>query len=206
MRLYSNPVSSNALKVRFLLAELGLRHELVDVPLTAPRPDDYLALNPVGGVPTLEDDGFVLAESNTILRYLARRSGRDDLYPGEPRAQARVDELLDRFSLTFRPALFAIEMPALGFKMGAGFDAVPRDLVATRAREAESAPRLAILERLLPEAGYAVGAFSIADCALAPALYRTRNTGMDMTPYPRITRLREALIARPAFQAARPVL
>ena len=103
--LYDNPASGNALKVRFLLRELGLEWATREVPLARPRPDWYLAVNPLGGVPTLDDDGFVLTESNTILRYLAQREGRTDLYPDEPRERARVDEFLDRWSLTFRPAL-----------------------------------------------------------------------------------------------------
>ena len=49
------------------------------MPIARPRPHAYVALNPVAGIPTLEDDDFVLAESNTILRYLAEREGRDDL-------------------------------------------------------------------------------------------------------------------------------
>ena len=68
LRLYNLPASNNALKVRFLLAELALDYELIEVPAPRPRPDWYLAINPAGGVPTLDDDGFVLAESNAILR------------------------------------------------------------------------------------------------------------------------------------------
>ena len=95
--LYDNPRSSNALKVRFLLAELGLAHERRAVDLARPRPEGYIALNPVGGIPTLDDDGFVLSESHAILRYLAAREGRDDLLPADPFERARVDEFLDRF-------------------------------------------------------------------------------------------------------------
>ena len=87
--LYDNPASSNALKARFMLAEVGLDYERRTVPFDQPRPDWYLAVNPVGGIPTLEDDGLVLAESHAILRYLAAREGRDDLYPAEPRERAR---------------------------------------------------------------------------------------------------------------------
>ena len=105
MLLYSNPVSTNALKVRFLLAELGLEYDTREVPLSQPRPDWYLAVNPVGGVPALDDDGLVMAESNAILRYLALREGRDDLYPSDPARRAPVDEFLDRFAVTLRGPL-----------------------------------------------------------------------------------------------------
>ncbi len=58
--------------------------------MARPRPADYVAVNPFTGIPTLDDDGFVLTESNAILRYLAMREGRDDLYPSDAaRAGAR---------------------------------------------------------------------------------------------------------------------
>src|SRR4051812_48915984 len=101
MLLYDNPVSQNALKVRILLAELGLAHERREVPLAQPRPGWYIDVNPLGGVPALDDDGLVLAESHAILRYLANREGRDDLYPRERAERGRVDQFLDRFALTF---------------------------------------------------------------------------------------------------------
>ena len=90
MLLYDNPVSSNALKVRFLLAELGLAYDCREVPIRSRGPTGTSPQNPLGGIPTLDDDGLVMAESNAILRYLAQREGRDDLYPaGSGRARAR---------------------------------------------------------------------------------------------------------------------
>jgi glutathione S-transferase len=206
LRLHDNPISSNALKVRFLLAELGLEYERVEVPMTQPRPEAYVALNPVAGVPTLEDDGFVLAESNTILRYLAEREGRDDLRGAGVAGRARVDELLDRWSLTFRPAFFRVERPAIGFSFAVGFGGAPPDPAAAREAEREVAPVMRTLDGLLPESGFALGeTLTIADCSLAPALYRTLHTGMDLAPYPRLRRLRDDLVARPSFVAAGPV-
>ena len=198
MLLHDAPVSSNALKVRFLLEELGLAYERREVPLSRPRPDWHVAVNPIGGIPTLIDGSLVLSESNTILRYLAGIEGRDDLYPREPAARARVDQLLDRFSLTFRPAFFKVEAEALGFVAGTGFDGRPRDPEAARRAAAEVAPTLSIMEGLLPDEGYALGAFSIADCSLAPALYRTTNTRMDSGALPP-----HAAPARRAHGAAR---
>lgn len=205
MRLHDNPISSNALKVRFLLAELGLGYERVEVPLTRPRPEEYLALNPLGGIPTLVDGDLVLSESNAILRYLAAREGRDDLYAAEPGARARVDEFLDRFSLAFRPAFWRIEMVGLGFD-GQRFDGKPRDPEGAREAAAAVADRLALFDSLVGTGGTVFGSFTIADCAVAPVLFRTRSTGLDLTPYPRLLELRETVCARPAFASAGPVL
>jgi glutathione S-transferase len=206
MLLYDNPISSNALKVRFLLAELGLAYDRREVPLTQPRPDWYLEENPLGGVPTLADDGLVMAESNAILRYLAQRQGRGDLYPVAPAERARVDEFLDRFALTFRAAFFQVEREALGFVPGLGMGAREGDFAAARAKEPEVAETVALFERLVAENGTVLGSFTIADCAAAPVLYRTTNTRMDMTAYPKLLRIRETIMARDAFGAAGPVL
>jgi glutathione S-transferase len=204
--LYDNPMSSNSLKVRFLLAELGLAHERRTVPLSVPRPAGYLARNPVGGVPAIDDDGFVLAESQAILRYLADREGRADLYPTALRDRARVDEFLDRFATVFRPAFFRHERLALGYAPGkGGRDAVPRDPEGAARVAGQIGPTLVVLDALVEPAGATLGRFTIADCALAPVLHRATQTGLDLTAYPRMRALGEALMARPAFAAAEPV-
>jgi glutathione S-transferase len=196
--LYDNPVSSNALKVRFLLADLGLAYDRREVPLSRPRPDWYLAINPVGGVPAIDDDGFVLAESNTILRYLASREGRLDLAPVEPAGRARVDEFLDRWSATFRPAFFRVEAHVFG--MGG----TPVDLDAAKAAAGEIGDTLRLLETLV--AGETVlGTLTIADFAVAPVLFRTTHLPLDLEAFPRLARLRESLTRRPSFAAAGPV-
>ena len=90
--LYDNPVSSNAMKVRFLLAELDLDYERRHVPIGRPRPDWYLERYPFGTIPFMQDGEFELGESNAILRYLANREGRDRSLPGRA-ARARPSRL-----------------------------------------------------------------------------------------------------------------
>lgn len=203
--LYDNPLSSNALKVRFLLAELGLDYERRTVPFDLPRPAWYLAVNAVGGIPALGVDGVVLAESHAILRYLVARERRDDLYPAELRARATVDEFLDRWALTFRPAFFRHESPALGFVAGRGMlggDPRPDELPAV---VDAIAPTLRLLDEIVNPSGFALGTFTIADVAAAPILFRTTKTGLDLTPYENIARWRERMLAWPSFSRADPV-
>ena len=204
--LYDNPTSSNALKVRFLLCELGLEYERRTVSYERPRPDWYLAVNPLGGIPTLDDDGFVLSESNAILRYLTAREGREDLYPAAAKDRARVETMLDRWSLTFRPAFFRHEAAALGFDPGKGMGAGEPDLEAASRIADEIVPTLTTLNALVDASDYALGAFTIADVAAAPVLFRTTKTGLDLAPYPNVLRWRDTVTARPAFAAADPVL
>ncbi|MGD9694833.1 MAG: glutathione S-transferase family protein [Thermoleophilia bacterium] len=203
--LYDNPLSSNALKVRFLLAELGLPHRRETVSLARPRPDSYLALNPLGGIPALDDDGFVLAESHAILRYLADREGRDDLYPAAARERARVEEFLDRWATGLRAAFFRHERAAFGYVPGVGFGAAEPDHAEAARIAGEIAPQLALADALVDPAGAVLGRFTIADCAVAPVLFRTTLSGLSLDAHPRLAGLRERLLARPAFAAADPV-
>ena len=205
MLLYDNPTSSNALKVRFLLSELRLPYERRTVPYDLPRPGWYLAVNPLGGIPTLDDDGLVVSESNAILRYLANREERTDLYPAEPQGRARVDTLLDRWSLTFRPAFFRHEQKALGFTLGEGIGVGDSDPEAAAAIAEEIAPTLQTLETLVDPSGYALGTFTIADVSAGPVLFRTAKTGLDLGAYPNLLRWRETVTSRPAFAAAEPI-
>lgn len=204
LALYDHPISGNAQKVRFLLAELGLEYERRAVPIERPRPQWYADINPLMGIPTLEDGDLVLSESQAILRYLANRERRDDLYPADPPARARVDMMLDRLAFTFRPAFFQVEAQALGFSPTGGFGAGPADPAAAVAKAKEVAPVLTQFESVVGPSGYWLGEFSLADVAAAPFLYRTLVTGMDMSPYPNLTRMRDTVIARPAFAAAGP--
>ena len=125
--LHDNPLSSNAQKVRFLLAELGQTAELREVPFAYPRPDWHLAVNPLGGIPAIVHDGFELAESNTVLRYLATRSGDTQIYPSDLPDRATVNWLLDAIATFLRPALFPIEQAAFGLRAGRGLGAEPPD-------------------------------------------------------------------------------
>jgi glutathione S-transferase len=204
--LYDHPLSSNALKVRFLLAELELPYERVHVPFAHPRPDRLMRFHPFGTIPALVDGELCLGESNAILRYLARREGRADLYPQDPETAARVDWLTDTWSMHVRPALHALEDAAIFFgggeKVGAVEDADP-DAVATATAPAVEA--LARYERLVSDNGTVAGNFTIADFAVAPALWRTARLPLDFERWPRLARLREAVAARESFGRANPV-
>lgn len=93
MKLYSSPFSSNARKVLFTAAELGLAPEIVtvDLPKGGQRKPDYLALNPNGKVPVLVDGDFTLTESQAIMGYLVDKAESYALYPRDLRVRADVN-------------------------------------------------------------------------------------------------------------------
>jgi glutathione S-transferase len=205
--LYDNPASSNAMKVRFLLAELGLEYERRLVPLAQPRPDWYLARYPFGTIPFLEDGELELGESNAMLRYLANREGRTDLDPADPAGRARVDWALDAWSTQLRGAFFPAERVGLmhqDMDRGGG-RAEDADQEALAAALDGVRPKLDLLERFVASNGTVLGTFTIADCAVAPVLWRWYRLPLDFAPWPKVERLRDTVTARRAFLAMGPL-
>lgn len=195
--LYSGRRSSNSLKARFLLAHLELEHELVEVPMARPRPDWYTALQPTGTVPALHDGELLVGESNAILRYLADRERRDDLYPRDPAARSAVEWALDLWSTLVRPALRRVELAALF--------ADPTDPAEVEASLPRAQRALAAYDRFACGGDFVLPRLSVADFCVAPVLWRSRRLPIDFTAYPKLARLRETLPALPAFAAADPL-
>jgi glutathione S-transferase len=80
MKLYHFPLSGHAHRARLFLSLLDLPHEVIDVDLAngEHKSPAFLAINPFGQVPVLEDDGVYISDSNAILVYLAKKSGRSE--------------------------------------------------------------------------------------------------------------------------------
>ncbi len=194
LTLYDNAGSTNALKLRIALEELGSACARVEVPLDAPKPAGYDALHPFGLVPTLVDGDVVVTESNVALRYLAEREGRADLRGSTPAERAQIDGLLDSLSLEVRPALAGVEAFAIH-----GEDAP------------DAAERIAALERaftaydrlLDPVGPWATGAtFTLADCALGGRGLHVPRLPLAPACAPRLRRVLAALEERPSYRRA----
>lgn len=86
--------SHNVKKVAWLAAELGIAHRRIDAGGAFGFTADYAAMNPNLLIPTIEDDGLVLWESNAILRYLAARHA-PQFWPDDPARRAVGDKWMD---------------------------------------------------------------------------------------------------------------
>ena len=98
IKLYGYAASINVRKVLWMADELGLeleREEHWGGGARSTAEPAFRALNPVGMVPVIDDGGELIWESNTIVRYLAARSGREDLLPAEPAPRAHVEKWMD---------------------------------------------------------------------------------------------------------------
>lgn len=92
MKLYDLEISGNCYKARLFLSLLGIRYEKVpvDTRLRENKRPEFLALNPRGQVPVLDDDGLLVWDSTSILVYLARKHGGDKWYPTVAHEAAEV--------------------------------------------------------------------------------------------------------------------
>jgi glutathione S-transferase len=95
--IYGRPNSINVRKVLWTVEELGLPYQREDWgrgyrPLTDPA---FVAVNEFALIPAIDDDGFILSESNAIIRYLAANHGRDDLLPRDLKGRATVERWMD---------------------------------------------------------------------------------------------------------------
>jgi glutathione S-transferase len=105
LKVWGRVNSVNVKKVLWMLEEIGAPYERTDAGLEHGVVDtpEYRAMNPNGRIPTIEDGGFVLWESNSILRYLAMKHG-SALYPVDPAARASADRWMDWQLSTLSPA------------------------------------------------------------------------------------------------------
>ena len=96
MKLYTHPISTTSRPIMMFCADQGVAvdYEIVDLLSGAHKQPAYLAVNPNGMVPALDDDGFVLTESSAILKYLADKAN-SPAYPKDLKARARVNEIMD---------------------------------------------------------------------------------------------------------------
>ena len=110
IKIWGRNTSANVQKVMWAVGEIGLPHERIDVggPFGKNREAAYLAMNPNGLVPTLEEeDGFLLWESNSIVRYLAAKYRNTVLEPADLRERARASAWMDWQLSVLAPAIFA---------------------------------------------------------------------------------------------------
>ncbi|BAU91905.1 glutathione S-transferase domain [Methylorubrum populi] len=198
LKLWGRASSGNVQKALWALDELGLAYEHIEAGGAHGIVGDaaYRAMNPNGLVPTLEEDGFVLWESNAILRYLAHAHGGPLALPEAPRARALIDQWLDWQATAFTPAM---RDAFLQLVRVAPDRQDPRMIEASRTNSERCA---ALLDRHLADRPFvADAAFSIADIAVGLAAHRWFQLPLEREERPNIRRWLETLAQRPASSA-----
>src|SRR5450432_563683 len=161
--------SINVQKVLWCCEELALEYRRVDAggAFGIVNTPEYRKLNPNGLVPTIEDDGLVLWESNAIVRYLAAKYPAGGLWPTDLRTRALADQWLDWSHTTYLPALRNM---FLGLVRTA---ADKRDMAAIKQSRADTATALEIVDAHLATHDYLAGSdFTMGDIAMGCGVWR----------------------------------
>lgn len=197
LKLWGRLNSINVQKVVWCLDELGLPFERVDAGGPHGVVDDpaYRALNPNGLVPTLEEDGLVLWESNAIVRHLAASHSGSALWPGDPRIRADADRWMDWQATTATPAMRDVFWQMIRISPEA------RDGAIVARSTAASEEMAAILDRTLADRPYMAGdAFTAADIAVGAHVHRWLRMPVERAARPHVESWHERLAARPGSQ------
>ena len=191
---------SRAIRSLWAIEETGIDYEHVPVGFGEDsKTAEYLAINPNGRIPALEDGDLILFESMAINLYLAKTYG-GGLYPGDAAAEA----------LAIQWSLWGIsEIEDLQVRIAVQKFFLPedqRDPAVIAAAEASLARPFKVLDRHLDGRDWLVGdAFSIADLNLAGVMSLLQLVQVDVSGYANIQRWASACYARPAYARAQRV-
>lgn len=190
--------SFNLQKVMWLAGELQLEHLHIEAGgkfggLDTP---EFLAMNPHGKVPVIDDGGVIVWESHAILRFLAARYGRGTFWHDDPAKRSFSDRWMDWSHTTLQPDF-------LGGVFW-GFYRTPeaqRDWPAIRSKVEICSQHFLMLDRQLADRNYMLGdALTLADIPIGTHLYRYFNIDIERPSMPNVEAWYRRLEARPAYR------
>ena len=196
LRIWGRTNSVNVKKALWAAEELGLKYERIDAGLQfgVNKTPEYLRMNPTGLVPTIDDDGFVLWESHSIVRYLAAKHGMGSLCPADLRARADAERWMD-WAFTFQSAMRNVFW---------GLIRTPpekRDAKAIEEGCKRSAELLAIPESVLAGRRYITGdRFTMGDIPLGCEVQRWMRVPIEHARFPNVEAWFERLRERAPFR------
>jgi len=202
LKLYQHPFSTSAFKARAVAHELGIPCEFVEVDMAKGehKSPAFLAVNPNGKVPALEDDGFTVWESNAILCYMAAKKPESGLLLTDPRGMATMHQWLQWQATTFSHSTSEVNMESVYLrfmnrqkdeqKYAAGMEKVKRDL--------------ALLEKSLQGKEYLCGKLSVADFSIVSGLHLRSIMGVDLDPFPNVKAWVNRMEARESVRKSLP--
>lgn len=198
LTVYGRRNAFNVQKVMWMIGELKLDHSHVPLGGAAGGLDDpsYLAKNPHGKIPLIDDDGTIVWESHAILRYLAAVYGDRNWWSNDPEVRSHVDRWMDWSQTSLQP----------DFLNGVfwGFYRTPaekRDTKRVEAMIARTNKHMQLLDAHLADRQFMVGSkLTLADVPAGTHLYRYFNIDIPRPHLPNVERWYSALQQRPAYQ------
>ncbi len=195
LHIWGRMSSINVKKVVWTAQELGLSFQRTEAggQFGVVKTPKYVALNPNSVVPVIEDNGFVLWESNVIVRYLSAKHARGTLYPADLLDQFDAERWMDWQQTTLNPA----SRP--GFIQLIRTPADQRNGAVIAESNAAVETLMARLNAHLSQRSFMVGErFSMADIPLACEVHRWFNLPQPRAARPHLERWYQAILARPA--------
>jgi glutathione S-transferase len=192
VKLYNVAYSGNSYKVRLLLAQLGLRCEIIEVDILKgeSRTAEFLKINPNGRTPVLDDNGFILAESNAILAYLAQGT---KFLPDDRKKFGLIFQWLFFEQYSHEPFI-ATSRFWLQYKP----DSPEKTALLVSKRDGGWAA-LRVMENHLAKNDFFVGDYSITDIALFAYTHVSHEAGFPLDDFPKIRAWIERVEAQPGF-------
>ena len=197
LKIWGRANSINVQKAMWAVGELELPHERIDVGGRYGGLDDagYLAINPNALIPTIDDGGAVVWESNAIVRYLAAKYGEGSLWSADPALRARAYQWMDWMQTKLNPQFIDLFV---------GLVRTPpddRDLPAIEAAAARLIECYRFLDRHLESRPYLAGDdFTMADIPTGSTLYRYYDMEIERPDLKYLRDWHDRLAARTAYR------
>ena len=195
--LWGNADSVNVQKIMWCCEELGLAYQRIDAGrhFGVVNTPEFRRLNPNGLVPTIDDDGFVLWESNAILRYLAAKHAAGTLWPTDVRERALADRWMDWANSTLWPTMVPL------FRAFMRTPEAQRNAAAIEADRLETVEVLRVLDAQLAATEFVGGdTFTMGDIAVGCAAWRWMALPIERPALPNLQRWFDSLATRPAYR------
>lgn len=197
IKLYDFKSSPNCQRVKVVLAEKNLAHEIVPIDLRKQeqKTPEYLKMNPYGKVPVLTDDDTVLYESCVINEYLEEKYPNPPLLPKDPGKKAKARILIDYGMAHF-------DSPYQKLRMELMKDPKEQSQPIIDGAKKELSKLLQRFEEELDDQQYLVGDFSLVDADLIPRFTRLEGFGVLPDPsLPRLAKYLERMKTRPSIKS-----
>jgi glutathione S-transferase len=196
LKVLGRATSGNVQKVLFFLEETGTPYAREDYGRQFNNTGgDYLKLNPNGKVPTVVDGETVIWESNTILRYLATKLGKTDLYPTDAAARTQVERWMDWLLASLNYHYVAV------FKDSKKPDTERAPTFAADAKELGA--QLEILDQAIAGRSFIAGnSLTLADIAMGPIVHRCLDFPIQLPALTNLRAWRDKLKEKASFKKA----
>ena len=211
LKLWGRPTSARTLKVLWALAEIGIEFDFILASATmgpegsvdkGNRPfgvvdtAEYRAINPNGTVPTIDDAGFTLWESNSIVRYLAMKYAPDLMYGGDIETFALASRWMDWENNELLHGQHTLVMQLIRLPEN------QRDPAEVEAARQDLIPKFRMIDDQLGRTRFIAGErFTMGDIPLGIRAHRWHLFGVERPPMANLARWYDEIRARPGFGA-----